>query len=86
VAITRAKNQLFLTYPQRSFDFNYNLASPFLDEISHHLIEKRAMPAGRQGREKDFLDGDFSDDLPTIEVSKDGHRRPHEFLKSIDEL
>lgn len=79
VAITRAKSHLYLTYPQKSFDFSYNLASPFLDEIGHHLIEKR-------GREKDFLDDDFSDDLPTIEASQDGSRRVRELLKSIEDL
>ena len=41
VGITRAKHNLFITYPLTGSKMNYNQPSPFLEEIKDELIEKK---------------------------------------------
>jgi len=87
VGITRAKQNLFITYPLTGSKMNYNQLSPFLEEIKDELIEKKI-----QGEW-----GETSEELPTIQLEDDGeikkktanlkkNWRGKSFLKNIEEL
>jgi len=58
VGITRAKHNLFITYPLTGSKMNYNQPSPFLEEIKDELIEKKIQSGF----------GEFEDELPTIQL------------------
>ncbi|MCX6779208.1 MAG: ATP-dependent helicase [Candidatus Magasanikbacteria bacterium] len=87
VGITRAKQNLFITYPMTGSKMNYNQLSPFIEEIKEELIEKKI-----QGGL-----GEISDEFPTIQIDDDSapaflkknkkiKTRPGEFLRSIEDL
>lgn len=74
VAVTRAQNRLFLTYPLTSgFDsLSFNRPSVFVQEMSPRLLERvemRDMSFARQGAERDF---EWED---VISVDRFGERR-----------
>jgi len=88
VAVTRARVQLFLSYPLTvggGESLMFNRASPFLDEITPRLIDRVELlsPRGGFGSSSSqpapgrswHWDGDFSDGEDVIEVDGDGNRR-----------
>ncbi|MBI5732319.1 MAG: ATP-dependent helicase [Candidatus Magasanikbacteria bacterium] len=83
VGITRAKSNLFLTFPSTGSRFNFQRPSPFLEEIRSGLLEKKM----------DDAFGEFSEELPTIQLADDaevstpaGDWRKREFLRRLEEL
>lgn len=82
VATTRAKRQLFLTYPMTVGHDSLMLVEPslFLDEVSPHLFERVEIRESRAERRERPEYGDWSWDAggwqePSIQVGRDGERR-----------
>ncbi|MCW1891626.1 MAG: UvrD-helicase domain-containing protein [Candidatus Uhrbacteria bacterium] len=89
VAVTRARVQLFLSYPLTvggGESLMFNRASPFIDEIAPRLIDRVELLSARGGFGASsssqpapgrswHWDGDFSDGEDVIEVDGDGNRR-----------
>ncbi len=87
VAVTRARIQLFLSYPLTvggGESLMFNRASPFIDEIAPRLLERVELMSPRggfgapsssgAGRSWSW-DGDFSDGEDVISIDDDGNRR-----------
>ena len=82
VAITRARNRLFLTYPQvAGFDaMTFCRPSMFLEELPPHLVQNQQVGGSVSARRTvDWLDSTddwFGDaDEPTIELDRYGHKK-----------
>lgn len=89
VAVTRARIQLFLSYPLTvggGESLMFNRASPFIDEIAPRLLDRVELMSPRggfgggssasapSGRSWSW-DGDFSDGEDVISIDGDGNRR-----------
>jgi DNA helicase-2/ATP-dependent DNA helicase PcrA len=85
VAVTRARNRLFLTYPMTLGyeSMSFNRPSLFLEEVSPRLLERldvRESPRPMGGRlrpvsgEWNFDDQPFSDDNEVISIDRHGER------------
>lgn len=85
VAVTRAKDELYLTYPIFSFSFttgeNINKRSTFLSEIDDSLFE--VWQVEDEDNNKDFYDDDNEDGEDTIDYDSDEPFKKHEFLRTI---
>ena len=85
VAITRAKNNLYLTYPMTGGIWGGNAGGPsmFLDEISQHLLDDHSLLS----HPSIILDDDEAD---VHYVSEDDQKpfrvKPGSFLRDIDDL
>lgn len=94
VAITRARNQLHLTYPQTSGrSYDYQQHSMFIDEIGSDRLDKVQLRSGGmrfvQSSKYSRTSGSMYDE-PTIVLSDDGEvasrPAPNSFLKSVNDL
>lgn len=94
VAITRAADLLFLTYPQTSIDFNlWYQPSPFLQEVDFDLFEEIQLVTDSPGFKQNLSDDTAAflrDDTEKV-ISLDGGaqnkpKRPTSFLPEIEEL
>ncbi len=101
VASTRARKNLYLTYPLTSGYENVEIRQPsqFIDEIPKAAVERVRLRAPlpswaqpsptKRGRPTDGTNG-WEDDEPTIVLDKNGDRiekpSPSSFLRSIDDL
>ncbi|MCX6785080.1 MAG: ATP-dependent helicase, partial [Candidatus Komeilibacteria bacterium] len=94
VAITRAADLLFLTYPQTSADFNlWYQPSPFLQEVDFDLFEEIQLVTDNPGFKQNISDNTASflrDDTERVISLDSGSdfkpKRPKSFLPEIDEL
>jgi DNA helicase-2/ATP-dependent DNA helicase PcrA len=86
VAVTRARNRLFLTYPMTmGYDaMSFNRMSQFLEEVSPRLVERLELreaprPGGARLRPGDggwsFDDEPFRDDDAVISLDRHGERK-----------
>jgi hypothetical protein len=92
VAITRAKEHLYLTYPMTGGHYGDFLVTPslFLDEIKRDLLDDRSLLSVGRGQRllnQDLNDGDItyvSEDEPSY--SKPIKIKPGSFLQEIEDL
>lgn len=87
VAVTRAKDELYLTYPIFSFSFttgqNINKRSTFVSELDDSLFEVWQVNDD-DNHNDNFDDGDGdSDDGDTIDYDSDEPFKKHEFLRKV---
>lgn len=87
VATTRAKDELYLTYPIFSFSFttgqNINKRSTFVSELDDSLFEVWQVGSSFAEASED-KDDDFHDDgEDTIDYDSDQPVKKHEFLRTI---
>lgn len=77
VAITRARNRLFFTYPLSSgFDsLSINRLSTFVQEVSPHLLERLEVRDVSGTRVEEFADSDMGRYEDVIDLDKYGERR-----------
>ncbi len=94
VAITRARSQLYLTYPMTSGrGYDYQQHSMFIDEIEDNRLDRVQLKTSglrfSQGL-KQRSNSDKMYDEPTIVLSDDGEvisrPKPASFLKDVDDL
>ncbi|MCX6740549.1 MAG: ATP-dependent helicase [Candidatus Parcubacteria bacterium] len=84
VAVTRAKDDLYLTYPIFSFSFttgqNINKRSTFISELDDSLFEVWQVEEDKD--DNNYSDGDF-DEEDTIDYDSDQPFKKHEFLRKV---
>ncbi|MFH0928250.1 MAG: ATP-dependent helicase [bacterium] len=91
VAVTRAKQNLFLSYPAVVGEESLSLVQPsvFIDEISPRLLERLEL---RVGKKTQFKSDDSIWEEEAIELDdngeilKKGSTKPRSFLRDVDEL
>ncbi|MCX6744699.1 MAG: ATP-dependent helicase [Candidatus Parcubacteria bacterium] len=88
VAVTRAKDELYLTYPIFSFSFttgqNINKRSTFVSELDDSLFEVWQVNKDNNNDDNDnFEDDDNDDGEDTIDYDSDQPFKKHEFLRTI---
>jgi DNA helicase-2/ATP-dependent DNA helicase PcrA len=89
VAVTRAKDELYLTYPIFSFSFttgqNINKRSTFISELDDSLFEVWQVDEENKNDNDDdnFDDGDGDDGEDTIDYDSDQPFKKHEFLRKV---
>ncbi len=84
VAVTRAKDELYLTYPIFSFSFttgqNINKRSTFISELDDSLFE--VWQVDESDDNNNYNDDDY-DDEDTIDYDSDEPFKKHEFLRRV---
>ncbi len=90
VAITRAKQDLFLTYPMTGGNFGDMLSTPsmFLDEIDTTLLEDHTLLPRHSTSFSNLNDGDvtYEAEEESFYVGKKPVMKPGSFLKEIEDL
>ncbi len=85
VAITRAKNNLYLTYPQESSNWSSNSGpSIFIEEISTNLLDDRSF-LSNNSIVFDDLD-DESEDVKYVDEDDEWEENKRSFVKDLSDL
>ncbi|MCX6782286.1 MAG: ATP-dependent helicase [Candidatus Magasanikbacteria bacterium] len=82
VAITRAKKNLFLTYPMENAGFGDTLPGPsmFLEEIDSELLDDKSLLGNGRSLTLNDTEIEYVDEDAPIKI------RPGSFLRSVDDL
>ena len=88
VAITRAKKNLFLTYPMVGGGWGDSLSGPsmFLSEIDSELLDDRSLLSDNVTKFNDPISGVTYEPEESAYIEKPLKIKPGSFLRSIDEL
>ena len=88
VAITRAKNNLFLTYPMVGGGWGDSLSGPsmFLSEINNDLLDDKSLISENSTRFNDPISGVVYEAEESAYIDKPAKIRPGSFLRDLDDL
>ncbi len=88
VAITRAKKNLFLTYPMIGGGWGDSMSGPsmFLSEIDNDLLEDKSLISGNSTVLNDSLSGVTYEPEESAYCEKPLKIKPGSFLRSLDDL
>ncbi len=88
VAITRAKKNLFLTYPMVGGGWGDSLSGPsmFLSEIDSELLDDRSLISDSATKFNDPISGIVYEAEESAYIDKPAKIRPGSFLRDLDDL